>query len=175
MKDTTEHYAAFLSELARMADFFSDALSAERLDLYWELVAPRVSLAEWSYACKQAMLRESFHKVPLPDVLLSYVKEQRIQQADDERSRARWQEIEARAQPVLTRPTITEAERKAQTTALLERLETMGSRKEHLRLHEKDPAYWQPLEASEIADRKARLIRQAQQIMEEESCGVTKA
>lgn len=48
---------------------------------YWQLFADRITIDEWTYACEQAMIRETFHKVPLPAQLLDYVREYRQQQA----------------------------------------------------------------------------------------------
>jgi hypothetical protein len=81
MENTDQNYDSFLESLGKMNTLFSDQMDATRLDLYWELLAPRVELEEWHYACYQAMLREGFHKVPLPDALLGYVREYREAEA----------------------------------------------------------------------------------------------
>ena len=67
----------FLEALNEMGEFFSDELSELRQRSYWRLLEDKCSLAEWCYACTQAMTRETFHKVPLPAQLLDYVREYR--------------------------------------------------------------------------------------------------
>lgn len=66
---------AFLTELNRMAMLFCDEMSKERVQLYWELFRDKVSLEEWQYACRKAMLGVEFPKVPMPAILMDYVKE----------------------------------------------------------------------------------------------------
>ena len=79
MKDTTPNYKAFLHELDKLSELFSDAMSETRLELYWESLGHEVTLEEWQMACADARDRETFHKVPLPAVLWGYVEERRAQ------------------------------------------------------------------------------------------------
>lgn len=44
---------------------------------YWGILSERLTIEEWEYGCLQAMERESFHKVPLPAVMLDYAREYR--------------------------------------------------------------------------------------------------
>ena len=73
----------FLEALNEMGEFFSDELSELRQRSYWRLMEDKCSLAEWRYACTQAMARETFHKVPLPAQLLDYVQEYRAAQREE--------------------------------------------------------------------------------------------
>ena len=88
MKDTDQNYAAFLKGLSAMSEYFSDVLSEGRQELYWEHLYPRISLEEWEYACYQAMDRETFHKVPLIEPLMEYVREYRTAQREAKLQRA---------------------------------------------------------------------------------------
>lgn len=76
---------AFLAGLNEMSALFCDELSEIRQRLYWQFFQEIVSLEEWQAACHQAMTGETFYKVPLPAVLMEYVrdyrKHQRCQQA----------------------------------------------------------------------------------------------
>lgn len=67
----------FFDSLLEMGEFFCDELSEVRQRSYWEIMRERVTLAEWQYACREAMARETFHKVPLPAQLMDYVREYR--------------------------------------------------------------------------------------------------
>lgn len=67
----------FSKALAEMALMFADEVSKPRARLYWELFRDSVTIAEWEYACMQAITRETFHKVPLPAHLMTYVEEYR--------------------------------------------------------------------------------------------------
>jgi hypothetical protein len=72
----------FFQALAAMGLNFSDELTKPRQTLYWQVFAPKLTIDEWEYACFQAIERENFHKVPLPAVLLDYVREYRRAQRD---------------------------------------------------------------------------------------------
>lgn len=69
----------FFALLNAMGVMFSDELSKPRQMLYWELLQHKITMQEWEYACEQAMDRETFHKVPLPAQLMTYVEEHRTQ------------------------------------------------------------------------------------------------
>ena len=71
----------FLRGLIAMGEFFGDDLSEVRQRLYWRTLGEKLTLAEWEAACLLAMERERFHKVPLPGVLMDYVREVRSQAA----------------------------------------------------------------------------------------------
>lgn len=60
-----------------MSAFFCDELSELRISTYWRLLSQKCTIQEWEYACTQAMLREEFHKIPLPAALLDYIREYR--------------------------------------------------------------------------------------------------
>lgn len=68
----------FLACLNSMAELCRDEMSELRQTTYWELLSPLLSIEEWEYACKQAMLSETFHSVPMPATLVVYGKELRI-------------------------------------------------------------------------------------------------
>src|SRR5437870_1731259 len=97
MDNTDQNYEAFLQGLMKLADYFCDAMTPSRMQSYWELLAWQVSLEEWDYACYQAMLQETFYKVPLVSVLLDYARNFRKEQRQAERQR----QLEAR-QPFLS-------------------------------------------------------------------------
>lgn len=77
-----EDRTTFLIALNTTGEFFSDELSELRQQSYWSLFHDRCTLEEWQYACTQAMAREIFHKMPLPAVLLDYVRELRQAKRD---------------------------------------------------------------------------------------------
>lgn len=70
----------FYQALSAMGLMFSDTLAKPRQKLYWEVFAPKVSIEEWEYACHEAISRETFHKVPLPAAMMTYVYEWRMLQ-----------------------------------------------------------------------------------------------
>lgn len=72
MENTTENYEAFLQELVKLSEICCDAMSEMRLELYWQAVAPHVTMEEWRHACAQAIKKERFHRVPMPGVLMDY-------------------------------------------------------------------------------------------------------
>ena len=76
-KMTIQHSRSFFDGLIEMAEFFCDELSEMRQRSYWAIMRDRVTIAEWQYACVEAMARETFHKVPLPAQLMEYVREYR--------------------------------------------------------------------------------------------------
>jgi len=78
----TNDVERFFQALTNMAVMFSDEMSKERLRQYWQLFEDKVSIEEWEYAAEQAMLRETFHKVPLPAQLMDYVREYRQKQKE---------------------------------------------------------------------------------------------
>ena len=67
----------FFTSLNYMAEMFSDTMSELKQRGYWNLLHPRLTIEEWEYACTQAMTRETFHKVPLPAILIDYAMEHR--------------------------------------------------------------------------------------------------
>lgn len=81
MEDTPSNYAAFLLDLAQMAEYFGETLSDARQQLYYEGLASKLTLEEWHGACQRAIRYETVHKVPLIATLLEYAKEVRQQQA----------------------------------------------------------------------------------------------
>lgn len=81
MKDSMENYQAFLQELNKMSEVFSDEMSEFRQEAYWQIFGEHVTLEEWEEACLQAMSRETFHKVPVPAVMWGYIKQQRPRRA----------------------------------------------------------------------------------------------
>jgi len=56
-----------------MGVMFADDLTTPRQRLYWEVLKDMITIDEWEYACTSALRHETFHKVPLPAVLLTYV------------------------------------------------------------------------------------------------------
>src|SRR5262245_26632136 len=67
----------FFQALTAMALMFSDEMGKDRMRQYWLLLQDKCTIEEWAYAAEQAMLRETFHKVPLPAQLMDYVREYR--------------------------------------------------------------------------------------------------
>lgn len=77
---TPENRPRFFQALTQMAELFQDVMNPERQKLYWMLFTeehPHVTIEAWEYACRQAMQRETFYKVPLPAHLMEYVREYR--------------------------------------------------------------------------------------------------
>lgn len=72
----------FIETLNEMGEVFCDRLSEVRQRSYWRLLRDLCTLDEWRYACTQALLRETFHKVPVPAQLLDYVREYRRAQRE---------------------------------------------------------------------------------------------
>ena len=60
-----------------MIEMFQDEMNEVRQRSYWQIMRDHVTLAEWQYACTQAMARETFYKVPLPAHMTEYVREYR--------------------------------------------------------------------------------------------------
>lgn len=67
----------FFSALTFMAEMCADELSELKQRGYWSLLQDKLSIEEWEYGCMQAMERETFHKIPMPAVLLDYGREYR--------------------------------------------------------------------------------------------------
>lgn len=86
----------FLLSLDALAELFSDPMSELRKRAYWGILRDRISLEEWEYGCMQAMERETFHKVPLPAVMLDYAREYRKVKRE-ERDRAQRQTLQLMA------------------------------------------------------------------------------
>ena len=70
-------FVAFLAALNEMGAIFCDELPELRQRLYWQFFRDGVSLEEWQAACYRAMTGETFYKVPLPAVLMEYVRDVR--------------------------------------------------------------------------------------------------
>lgn len=84
MKDTTQNYVAFLTELGKLSEVFCDPMSEVRQDLYWKHIGLLVTLEEWHDVCHKAITQTTFHKVPLIPILLGYLQECRTQCAIEE-------------------------------------------------------------------------------------------
>jgi hypothetical protein len=105
----------FLASLNALGVMFSDELSKPRQRLYWEALKDVVTLEEWDYATMEAIRRETFHKVPLPGQLMTYIEEYRVsrRQHDKEREQAQRRTLEAAERLVLEAdPVWQEAERR---------------------------------------------------------------
>ena len=89
MHHTPTNLHAFLQELDTLGEIFSDPLSEGRQALYWQDLAPQITIEEWRAACALARTRETFPKVPLPARLLEYVQEVRTAQRDHRQREAR--------------------------------------------------------------------------------------
>ena len=70
----------FINALNELSALFCDELTEVRQRLYWEVFRDRVTCEEWQAACRLAMTGETFYKVPLPAVLMDYVRDVRKQQ-----------------------------------------------------------------------------------------------
>ena len=71
----------FFQALNSLGVMFCDELSKDRQQLYWTAMRVDVSIEEWEYACMQAIQCETFHKVPLPAILWTYIETFRQEQA----------------------------------------------------------------------------------------------
>ena len=96
---TKDDRARFFHALASLGVMFSDELTQPRQKLYWELLCHEITIDEWEYACQQAMVRETFHKVPLPAQLMDYIREYRQEQARKRHSIAETQRLALEASP----------------------------------------------------------------------------
>ena len=96
---TLDDQPNFFQSLNNMIEIFQDDMTELRQKLYWQLFADRHTIDEWEYACQQAMIRETFHKVPLPAQLMDYIREYRQEQAREHRSRAEAQRLALEASP----------------------------------------------------------------------------
>lgn len=67
----------FLATLNEMAALFCDPMADIRQRLYWQFFQDIATIEEWQYACHQAMTGETFYKVPLPAVLMDYIRQYR--------------------------------------------------------------------------------------------------
>lgn len=181
----------FFSALNLMAEMFSDEMSELKQRGYWQIMQDRLTIEEWEYACTQAITRETFHKVPLPAVLLDYAREQRkIVTAAKEKQQlieaqaARlaleatpaWQAREAERQAREKERRVAEAERQSQSQTWLE----TQPRSELIRLgliNPPNPSRWLPLEDESLdyepredpEHAKDRLRAQFRQLIETES------
>jgi hypothetical protein len=167
VEDNDQNYKSFLLGLAKMSECFCDAMSEARQDLYWEVLAPDITMDEWDYACHAAMARETFHKVPLPAILFGFVHEyrkevRRRQHALEEAARREQEQIRA----LQAGPPLSTEEAKTLIDGLMaelkEVMEFPAPRRE-----ERAPEYRRPLEDWEFAERRERLKAQAQRLMDE--------
>lgn len=62
----------FFQALDTLGEFFADTLTPLRQRVYWNIFQA-VDIEAWESACMQAMATETFHKVPLPAVLMAHV------------------------------------------------------------------------------------------------------
>lgn len=176
---TLDDSPRFFQALAAMGLIFSDDLSKDRQRLYWEIFRDRITLAEWEYACHQAISRETFHKVPLPAVLMDYVREcrqahERQLRLEEAQAREAARIIEQAQRVLLEASPAWQAEqaakREAQENAVREAIadlnrkwgidwrlmpETVPSRQRFRRLSEEELRY-QPHENPEEAKAKLR-------------------
>lgn len=157
----------FFQALAEMSLIFCDEVTKERQKLYWEALHARLTIDEWEYACGAAIDRETFHKVPLPAVLMGYIHEYREEQAKRDKIRALDAKFrEAEAQRLLDPPMppgyVTD-----QVNGLLAQIGeavTLPGTAPPL----KAPSYRTPLQECEYAERKAALLRQVRMVEAEE-------
>jgi hypothetical protein len=68
-------FPLFLAALNELSVLCCDELTQVRQRLYWQFLRDNMCLEEWQYACEQVMLREIYHKVPMPAVLIEYARE----------------------------------------------------------------------------------------------------
>ena len=122
---TQDDRPRFFHALAAMGVMFSDELTQPRQKLYWESFRDRVTVQEWEYACAEAIGRETFHKVPLPAHLWTYVEEYR-------QGQARRREQEERQQAEAAR-LLREAERVALEASPAWQAEQQALREESLK------------------------------------------
>lgn len=92
---TPDDSRCFFQGLGLMGIHFSDELTETRQRIYWEVLRDEIIIDEWEYAYRQAMFRETFHKVPLPAQLMDYVREYRQHQKDEATRQRRMVEEEA--------------------------------------------------------------------------------
>lgn len=188
---TADDRPRFLQCLSSLAEMFSDELLPSKQKLYWQLFADRSTLAEWEYACFEAMSHETFHKVPLPAALWEYIRgyraeQQRLQALDAARERDAARLVAHAERLALEASPEWQAEQAKQRAEDERRLEEYQewlaqqprSVKIALRLiNPPNPARWLPLSEDELAyeptedpaTAKARLRQQLRQLMDEGS------
>jgi hypothetical protein len=163
MQDTEANFSDFLTELTKMGELFCDTLSKERQVQYWLLLAHRMTLDEWRYACWQAMSRETFHKVPVPAALWEYVLEYRANRHDEQS----WQET--RLLPQATPSMQEDALREVRQIIEALREHGVGEEQEpapRFRQGPLHPAYRTP--ETDLLARKHQLRQQAEQVTQQE-------
>jgi hypothetical protein len=119
MEMTDDNADLFCHSLVKMMVIFCDQMDHDRVAMYWQTLGPLLELDEWVYACRQAMLRETFYKVPLPGQLMDYVRELRQQRHEDARASVQRQRL-------LAEPPMSPEELQAQMRALYEQLDKPG-------------------------------------------------
>ena len=146
---------------------FCDELTKERQKLYWKALHARLTIEEWEYACETAMDRETFHKIPLPAVLMAYAAEYQQEQASREKVRAFDAKFrDAEAQRLLDPPMPPGYVTEQVNTLLAQIGETVTF--PGTSLPPKAAAYRTPLQEWEYAERKAALLRQARMVEDEQ-------
>lgn len=148
-----EDRKAFFQALNTMGEFFCDELSEIRQRVYWQLFGG-VTVQEWEYASLRAMAEETFHKVPLPAVLMEYVRAYRTSR------RSTIQPTDPRMRPGTTE----------QVLALREELVSPEEIRKLIASVWPDPseAFAAPLEKDAVEERKMRLRQQLADLTRED-------
>jgi len=172
----------FLVALNRLASMLLDELNDARMEGYWVTLGNKMSIDEFEGACRLAMERETFHKVPLPAVLIGYAQEYREAQALEakraERALAEQRRLALEADPVWQAQ-----ERQRRIDAAMQEAENIAWRAQQSRetlielglLNPPNPNRWVGADhddltytpSVDIAARKAQLRAQLDQLMKE--------
>ncbi len=159
----------FFKALGEMGLMFSDELTKPRQRLYWEVFRDTCTIDEWEYATHEAMLRETFHKVPLPAALLDYVKECRRKEREQRLQDQCAEGVKTRETLLQIREELVPSEEVRHLIASVFPEDAMQPRTPHrhpkIRLSDEDLRY-EPTVDPEIAKQKAR--EQLRQLAEEE-------
>jgi hypothetical protein len=163
----------FLELLNALGVMFSDELSRPRQLLYWETFRDRITLEEWEYAASAAIQRETFHKVPLPAVLMQYVLEYRARQhqhqLDEERREREHARLLAQAERLAREASpewqAEQAKKRAEEEQLAQEYQTWLQQQPRDvliavgKLNPPNPARWLPLDDEMIQGRTHKRMR----------------
>jgi hypothetical protein len=167
MRMTSQDEVIFYHSLNLLGTFFTDELTETRQRLYWQVMKDNCTIEEWQQACYGVMEHEAFHKVPLPAILLRYVATYRDEYRKRDAVRAFDADYRAKTQKALLAGPMPPDYVKNQIQALLDQV-AEGVPIPAPPRDKRIPEYRTPLEEWEYADRKARLLRQARKIQDEQ-------
>ena len=186
---TLEDRSRFFRSLNAMGTMFSDEVSTQRQALYWDAFRDRITIEEWEYACREAIAKVAFNKLPLPAVLLGYIHELHAKQRRRAEEQAK-QERLAASQLAQAERLALEASPEWQAAQRTQQAEAQAQREAYqawlktqpasIRIalntwNPPNPSRWRPLSDDELAyeqrtdpvQEKEKLRQQLRQLTEE--------